>query len=62
LRGLYVLGCLLPAFLGSAKVLDHIAGFRALNPDLVVSDDNTAASAAAAMSGIRSGLAPSRST
>lgn len=46
----YVLGYLLPAFLDSGKVLDYIARFRALEPDLVVSDYNTAASAAAAMS------------
>jgi hypothetical protein len=48
----YVIGYLLPAFFDSAKVLDYIARFRALEPDLVVSDYNTAASAAAAMSGV----------
>jgi predicted glycosyltransferase len=48
----YIVGYLLPAFLDSGKVLDYIARFGALQPDLVVSDYNTAASAAAAMSGI----------
>jgi hypothetical protein len=48
----YILGYLVPTFLDGGKILEYVARFQELEPDLVISDYNIIASAAAAISGV----------